>query len=406
MVACGMRRRDLLGALGGLAGCATHRGPDLAVHTEADIGPLLATVRARVRQLRGRVGSPELRAFFRERGHPSDLVEQNAGALYISSTFRDLPRELQRHPVVQHWIGEEAPRLARAVLGMATFLDELTEPERATLGAAMKGRGDLSGDAIATALAWCQPHDLEPAREAQLSGALRIGRVSMKRHGPSRVIDDHLDQLDRLAARHGVTWRDWEQVLGVESTAPGVESHGPGPSEPTVAHPLIGLGLAILGIAGAAALLGAGLLGLVSAMGLEGVVVVTLAGGLFAVGIVLGVVGIIMLVLGLVLPRPRASSMKSFGQEVPELTLRESSPPAYPDVARAEGLGAVECLADVLVDKRGRPMAVQIDPACPPALQDAARQAVLGWRWEPARARGDGGRRVHARTSVPVRFRP
>lgn len=388
--------------MGLLTGCATHRGPDLHAVTEDDLGPLLATVRAKVRQLRGSSGPRELRRMFRERGHASNLLEENAGALYVAATFRDLSPRLQRHPMVQDWIRKESPRLARAVFGMATFLDELTEPERRAVGRALGGPHDLGADVVATGTAWTHEQRLDPARESQVTRLLRHGRVALTRESPTKVIDRHISRLDRLSERHGVDWRTWEAALAEPSSATEAE---PEEVRRGGVHPLVVVGLVVLGIGAGFALLGASLVAAAaSSTSISGLGAATAAAALFALAIVIGLIGLLLLVIGLALPRPRESSMKAFGQDHADLPLTSSTPPAYPEGAAS--LGVVECPAEVLVDKRGRPTVVRIDDACPEPLREAAREAVMSWRWQPARRRGDRGPRVHARTLVTVRFAP
>jgi protein TonB len=66
----------------------------------------------------------------------------------------------------------------------------------------------------------------------------------------------------------------------------------------------------------------------------------------------------------------------------------ERSAPRYPPRARAEGVSGQVSLS-LLIDADGRVLKVEVVDAAPPGVFDAAAvEAVRGWRFEPARYRG------------------
>ncbi|HEX9180830.1 MAG TPA: energy transducer TonB [Burkholderiales bacterium] len=77
-------------------------------------------------------------------------------------------------------------------------------------------------------------------------------------------------------------------------------------------------------------------------------------------------------------------------------------PPDYPAVARRRGLEGVVLLS-VLVNEAGLPKEVKLARSSgTPILDDAALEAVKGWRFVPAR---QGEQAVSAWVEVPIRFR-
>ncbi|MCB9673175.1 MAG: energy transducer TonB [Alphaproteobacteria bacterium] len=83
-----------------------------------------------------------------------------------------------------------------------------------------------------------------------------------------------------------------------------------------------------------------------------------------------------------------------------EVEKRRSPPPEYPNEAVALGLGAERCDVLVRMDDRGVPTHVEVS-RCHPVFAEAARQAILRWRWYPPKV---GGQRVAGQTRIAVRF--
>ena len=64
-------------------------------------------------------------------------------------------------------------------------------------------------------------------------------------------------------------------------------------------------------------------------------------------------------------------------------------------------LGRVSCRVELVVDSRGVPRDAQVRD-CPRAFHDSAREALLKWRYYPAR--DASGQRVQARTLVVIHY--
>lgn len=91
--------------------------------------------------------------------------------------------------------------------------------------------------------------------------------------------------------------------------------------------------------------------------------------------------------------------------EVVELEVRQVQPlrvvtPDFPAAARALGVQSVRCTAEVTIDPRGVPRKVVVE-GCPAELRPAVQEAMLRWRFAPAKVEGEA---VEARFRQDFRF--
>lgn len=84
-----------------------------------------------------------------------------------------------------------------------------------------------------------------------------------------------------------------------------------------------------------------------------------------------------------------------------ELVVKRRVAPEYPPAARALDLGDQRCVATVTIDREGVPRRVEVS-GCPKVFEAPTRDALLGWRWVPAR---EGRAAIEARTTIAVNFR-
>jgi protein TonB len=79
----------------------------------------------------------------------------------------------------------------------------------------------------------------------------------------------------------------------------------------------------------------------------------------------------------------------------------DTPPPPYPPSARRRGLEG-RVVLDLTIDAGGRTVAVAlVRSSGVGSLDDAAREAVAGWRFRPAHR---DGQPVESRRQVPIRF--
>lgn len=82
---------------------------------------------------------------------------------------------------------------------------------------------------------------------------------------------------------------------------------------------------------------------------------------------------------------------------------RETPPPVYPEALACDGIGGQTTL-QVEIGAEGRPTGIRIQNGSGQAALDAAAvEAVRGWQFAPATAKG---RPVSTRIQVPITFTP
>ncbi len=100
-------------------------------------------------------------------------------------------------------------------------------------------------------------------------------------------------------------------------------------------------------------------------------------------------------------PEPAAPSTALVAELSNPVSYRNNPSPIYPMVARRQGLAGTVRLA-VVVDTTGMPLQIAIrDSSGYSVLDEAARDTVQRWRFEPARRAGQA---LVATVEVPVRF--
>jgi outer membrane biosynthesis protein TonB len=70
-----------------------------------------------------------------------------------------------------------------------------------------------------------------------------------------------------------------------------------------------------------------------------------------------------------------------------ELQTKRRVLPDYPEAARDLGLGEQQCKVRVFIDAKGVPYDLRFE-ACPKVFQHTTEEAVLKWRWYPAKVDG------------------
>ena len=75
--------------------------------------------------------------------------------------------------------------------------------------------------------------------------------------------------------------------------------------------------------------------------------------------------------------------------------------PEYPDVARDQNLGEVDCKVRIFIDEKGIPYDFRFQQ-CPKIFQSSAKKALAQWRWYPAKFQGQ---KVKAQFLLNIRYR-
>jgi len=83
-----------------------------------------------------------------------------------------------------------------------------------------------------------------------------------------------------------------------------------------------------------------------------------------------------------------------------ELEVKKRRQPIYPEAAESMNLGDQRCKVSVTIDEKGVPYKVVVK-TCPKVFHEAARSAILQWRWYPPKA---GKQKVKAQTLISIVF--
>jgi protein TonB len=78
----------------------------------------------------------------------------------------------------------------------------------------------------------------------------------------------------------------------------------------------------------------------------------------------------------------------------------KTPPPKYPAQLRADQISGVVSIV-VVIDEKGAVMAAEVSKSSNPGFNDAALDAVRGWKFKPAKL---GGKEVKVRVKLPLQF--
>ncbi len=212
-----MERREFVSHLAGLvslglgsstlSGCATLGG------TRRDRGLDPAAIVAdwdhQVARLRSHGVPAALRNRLRSLGLPPTLFEDGFGSLLVAASFRDLPRDVQQHPLIQRRLQEELPALSSAVLWVTGYLEELDEGLLRRVGRVLRD-DDGPVDQLRREIEWAGARqDLDPERVDQTLAVVDHVRWRLSRQDPVVLVDDTVRRVDKAVARVGGDRRAW-----------------------------------------------------------------------------------------------------------------------------------------------------------------------------------------------------
>lgn len=120
--------------------------------------------------------------------------------------------------------------------------------------------------------------------------------------------------------------------------------------------------------------------------GVEGGVVGGVAGGVVG-GVVGGEIG------------GQLGGIRTFHHS--EVTTKKRVSPVYPDAAKEMNLGNVDCRVRIFIDENGVPFDVKFE-ACPKVFQASAKDAIMQWRWYPAKV---GTEKVKAQFLLNIAYK-
>jgi hypothetical protein len=291
-----MERREFLrvglaGAGIGIAGCVHPENPAPTPANESvsaflrrvDHGRHAIAQSKPLTDVLGREGCDASRVPPKELARKEELFKKTLDALYLATSFRELPPDQQIDPRVQMLMWSSMGVMNDAVFGVADHLERLTKEERKAISDKLRDEPDLALRVFEAVDDEARAIDLDPQRRLQLrSIATQVGwRLRMQ---PAALfVDEHVAKVRTLAER-----QNRELLKAIETAPPpqGAENASPkrGGVVITIGALLLGLSI-VVGAAGAV---------IVAAGSLVGAFVLT-AGVLGAVG------GLVTLIVGLII---------------------------------------------------------------------------------------------------------
>ncbi|MCB9684855.1 MAG: PDZ domain-containing protein [Alphaproteobacteria bacterium] len=220
-----MNRRELLEHFGGvlalsmaplLPACATVGGPDLQAMAGMPVPHLADQLRARMSTIRETTRFPLLADWIEQRGQDRELLGEVVATLWVSTTFRDLPRDVRIQPEIQRWLLDEGPTMARSMYQVAELLEGLSAAEREELVDVLTTRPEIVQAMTEGFDVHASSAGVEPERRRQSRTLLDHTTWRLRHQSPDAVIDELLHRFDRVCRRNGVERKDWRRGLAAE----------------------------------------------------------------------------------------------------------------------------------------------------------------------------------------------
>ncbi len=198
--------------LGLLDGCATAGGIRFD-EAGPDIDGYLSGLDRQVSQIQDSKVDAHLIKHLKKRGLPESYFQDNLSSLLVVGAFRDLPPSLQAEPRMQERIQQETPKIGRQVLQMASYLDELSAEERASIQEFVDSDPEIMDLMHQGMVGNAASNGLESQRVKQFSRMLTDVHWRLSHQDPSLIIDETVDRTDRLCCGVGVQKDDWRTLL-------------------------------------------------------------------------------------------------------------------------------------------------------------------------------------------------
>lgn len=133
---------------------------------------------------------------------PDDVATKATRTLFLSGAFRDLPIDMQAHPIVQASMFDAAPEFDDAIRGMKARLDRLTPTERADLARAFRDDPELAERVVGLLDVRAVEAGVSDLRRLHLR---RVGVDVCDRLNQSStgLLDEYGAKLDKVYARFG-----------------------------------------------------------------------------------------------------------------------------------------------------------------------------------------------------------
>lgn len=139
----------------------------------------------------------------RDHLNPSEIrFRDMLKTLIITQSFRELPEEVQRHPLVQSRLARDIDSIDASVRTTADHLESLGEAERESIRTALMENPDLVMDLCETLDVEAGKAGMSANRRMQLRSMMTQTSFRLKSASPSVVIDEQVSKVRRAEATH------------------------------------------------------------------------------------------------------------------------------------------------------------------------------------------------------------
>jgi hypothetical protein len=229
-----MDRRELLGAgalagvgMAGSTGCSANSAligePAMA---QPDLDAFIVNLDSSMQSIRTSTFVAGFAEKLGGRAIPHDRVHEVAqkeqmfrdvlGTLFLTQSFRDLPRESQMHPEVQRRMVSEIDKIDGTVFEVANLLENLSGRERTDLQRVLRKHPELAMQIAETVDEQAATAGISRERRLQLRSMMTQAAFRLRHHPPGVLIDEYVAKVRRATTQAGAQF-DLAMRVAVES---------------------------------------------------------------------------------------------------------------------------------------------------------------------------------------------
>ncbi|MBN1980637.1 MAG: hypothetical protein JW795_03845 [Chitinivibrionales bacterium] len=142
--------------------------------------------------------------FFRQRGMSPFLLQEVFIALAARSLYDSLSKEHQKSDSIQSILDESSPIMNRAVLGMTTLLESLTDSERRCFETKLKSNASSLDYVTSRFATLAQAHDVSAQSIEKCTDITRKVLWRMRHNGADTVIQECVEMVDKVGRQAGL----------------------------------------------------------------------------------------------------------------------------------------------------------------------------------------------------------
>ncbi len=145
---------------------------------------------------------------YQQSGCSPYLLQESLISLLTVGAFGDLPKGDRQHPAMQKRMYETAPLMGRSVLGMATFLENLSPRERRRVQKSLRKNPETMRSFQAEFDAAGRREHVPSVRLDHFNALLNQCSWRLEKQDPSLLIDEIVKSVDKTGMQYGISPED------------------------------------------------------------------------------------------------------------------------------------------------------------------------------------------------------